>query len=221
MAPALLFDLDGTLLNSDPIHVGVFIDIMKPHGIEVTEAFYASHIHGRMNVDFFAEFLPDLPDPQALSDEKEAEYRRRLPRPYPAMPGAVDLVRRAKAEGWPRAVVTNAMRANADAMLDAIGLSDAFDVVVIGEECARGKPHPDPYLAAMDALGIGPNRAIAFEDSPSGLRAAAASGALTIGLRSTLDDTSLRAAGADHSIEDFNDPALAAILNQFEREAAT
>jgi len=114
----------------------------------------------------------------------------------------------AKDRGWGLGVVTNAMRENAVAMLDAIGLRDAFQTIVIGEECIRGKPDPDPYLEAMRQLGVGPAESIAFEDSPSGVRAAHAAGIWTIGIRSALDDAALRAAGADATLADFTDPAL-------------
>jgi HAD superfamily hydrolase (TIGR01509 family) len=216
--PALLFDLDGTMLMTDDIHREVFVDLMVPYGIEVTEAFYMANVHGRLNTDFFAEFLPELEDPQGLSDLKEARFRDRLPRPYPAMPGAEKLIDRAQAKGWALAVVTNANRLNAEAMLEAVGLRAAFEVLVIGEECARGKPDPEPYLAAMRALDIAPGHAVAFEDSASGLRAAAASGAYTVGLRSGLADADLRAHGAQDTIQDFNDPALELILGRLTGE---
>ena len=205
---ALLFDLDGTMLVSDPIHMEVFAELLAPRGLTVDEDFYMSHIHGRLNVDFFAEFLPGEPDPVALSDHKEAEFRRRLPRPYPSMPGVIDFLSRARDAGLHLAVVTNAQRANAEAMLEAIGARAYFEVVVSGEETPRGKPHPDPYLEAMALLDAAPEDCVAFEDSPSGIRSAHASGAMTVGLRSSLDDAALRALGADMSIQDFTDPAL-------------
>lgn len=209
---ALLFDLDGTMLDTDPIHEAVFRDLLGPRGIKVDRDYYMTVIHGRLNIAYFSEHLPDEPDPQRLSEEKEAEFRRRLPKPYPPTPGLLELVRGAEAEGLGLAVVTNAMRPNAEAMLDAIGLRDAFPVIVIGEECARGKPHPDPYLAAARALGVPPDACVAFEDSPSGVRSAVASGAVTIGVRSALSDAALRAEGARITIADFADPALHIIL---------
>jgi len=219
-ASALLFDLDGTMLITDPIHMAVFADLMAPRGLTVDEAFYMAHIHGRLNVDFFAEFLPDEADPQALSDEKEAEFRRRLPRPFPAMPGVLAMLDAARAAGTPVAVVTNAKRANAEAMLNAIGARDHFAVIVSGEECRHGKPAPDPYLEAMRLLGAEPGRCIAFEDSPSGIRSARASGAYTVAIRSSLDDAALRAAGADITIQDFTDPTLPAIVQRLTGAAA-
>ena len=214
--PALLFDLDGTMLVSDPIHEEVFREIWTEKGLPTPPGFYFEQIHGRQNQDVIAEVLPNEPDIQALHERKEEMFRARLPRPYPAMPGVVALVRRAEAEGWPRAIVTNAMRLNADAMLEAIGLRDAFDTIEIGEECERGKPHPAPYLEAMRQLGVTPEDSIAFEDSRSGIIAAAASGAFTFGIRSALDDATLRAAGAQATLADFTDPALSDHLARLE-----
>lgn len=200
------------MLNSDPIHEAVFTELWTSRGLAVPEGFYIAQVHGRLNVDVFADYLPDEPDPQALSEWKEAQFRDRLPTPYPATAGLADFIDHAQAQGWQLAVVTNAMRLNAEAMLRAIGLRHRFEVIVIGEECAHGKPHPMPYLTAMEALGETPSSCIAFEDSPSGMRAAAASGAYSIGVRSVLDDANLRAAGADMTIADFTDPALPDIL---------
>lgn len=212
MALALLFDLDGTMLDSDPIHEAVFADLWRDHGRVLEEGFYQEHVHGRLNVDVFAEFLPQVTDPQALSEAKEAEFRRRLPRPYPATPGVAELLDRADAKGWPKAVVTNAMRPNAEAMLEAIGLRHHFEVLVIGEECPRGKPDPYPYTEAMRQLGVAPADCIAFEDSPSGVRSAAGAGATVVGLRTSATDAALIAAGASLTVQDFNDPALEPLL---------
>jgi len=214
--PTLLFDLDGTMLVSDPIHEAVFRELWIERGLPTPHDFYVNQIHGRQNQDIFREFLPEEPDIQGLHERKEAMFRARLPKPYPGMPGVVELVRRAETEGWKRAIVTNAMRKNADAMLEAIGLRDAFTCIVIGEECAKGKPAPDPYLEAMRQLGAAPRECIAFEDSTSGVAAAAAAGAFTIGIRSALDDATLRAAGADATLTDFTEPALADHLARFE-----
>lgn len=206
--PALLFDLDGTLLVSDPIHEAVFHELFTAHGVPLADDFYARHVHGRSNLDIFRDVLPDAPDPEALDELKEEMFRARLPRPYPAMPGAAALIEMAKAKGWRRAIVTNAMHKNADAMLSAIGLREGFETIVAAGDCPRGKPDPAPYREAMRRLGVAPEACIAFEDSTAGVRAAAAAGACTIGIRSALDDATLRAAGASATIEDFTDPAL-------------
>ncbi|MFY0680150.1 MAG: HAD family phosphatase [Thalassovita sp.] len=208
--PALLFDLDGTMLNSDALHEAIFKDILEERGVVLGDNWYQQKIHGRLNADIFADLLPELRDPEALSVEKEAEFRRRLPVPYPSLPGLAALLE--DCATWPKAVVTNAPRLNAEAMLRAIGVREAFDVLVIGDECAKGKPDPEPYLEAMRQLGVRAEDCVAFEDSPSGLRAARDSGAYSVGVRSTLDDAALRRAGAQCSIQDFEDTALADVL---------
>ena len=211
MTLALLFDLDGTLLHTDPLHESVFADLFARHGRDFDEGFYLRHIHGRQNLDIFAEYFPDE-DAQQMSDAKEAAFRARLGTSAAPMPGLPDLLTRAETEGWPVAVVTNAPRDNAEAMLDAIGLADRLPLRIIGDECARGKPDPAPYAAAMERLGADPGQCVAFEDSPSGLRSAHAAGAFVIGLRSSLEDAALRRAGAQATIADFTDPILPELL---------
>ncbi|SPF80351.1 HAD family hydrolase [Pseudoprimorskyibacter insulae] len=208
---ALLFDLDGTLLHSDPLHVAVFIEQFAENGLTIDAEYYLDKIHGRHNRDIYTEHFPDQ-DPDAMADDKEARFRDLLGGSAKPMPGLVALLDLAEAKGWPMAVVTNAPRQNALAMLQAIGLKDRLPTLVIGDECDRGKPAPDPYLQAMNLLGLAPDQCIAFEDSPSGVQAAAAAGAFTIGVRSSLNDAALRAAGAHQTIQDFNDTALAALL---------
>lgn len=215
---ALLFDLDGTMLDTDRLHFAIFRDMFGDRGIEIDQPFYMARIHGRLNADVFSELFPGE-DAEALSQAKEAEFRRRLPRPFPPTPGLGRFVDAARAEGLGIAVVTNAMRPNAEAMLAAIGLRDRIDTLVIGEECARGKPHPAPYRAAMAALDTPPDRCAAFEDSPSGLASAHAAGAICVGVRSSLPDAALRAAGAAFSVDDFTDPALAGLTRRLRGES--
>jgi HAD superfamily hydrolase (TIGR01509 family) len=187
---------------------------MAPFGIAVDEDHYRAHVHGRRNVDYFREVIPDHPDPEGLSEAKEAAFRRILPRPYPAMPGVAAMLDRARDEGWGLAVVTNAPPENAEAMLGAIGLRDRFAVVIHGATCPEGKPHPAPYLAALDRLGAAPDEALAFEDSPSGVTAAVAARIPTVGVTSTLSARELIALGTTAAIADFTDPALVPLLDR-------
>lgn len=77
MIRALLFDLDGTLIDSDPIHAEIFVDFLGARGVEMLLDDYQTRIHGRLNAEIFAELLPDE-DPAVMAEAKEAEYRRRL-----------------------------------------------------------------------------------------------------------------------------------------------
>ncbi|ROU04009.1 HAD family hydrolase [Histidinibacterium lentulum] len=209
--PALLFDLDGTMLETDPLHAAVFVELFAEHGREIDEAFYIGHLHGRQNADIFGEFFPAA-DASAMADLKEARFRERLGRSAEPMPGLLALLDRAEAEAWPVAVVSNAPTQNAHAMLAAIGLSDRIGTIVLGDDCPRGKPDPFPYAEAMRRLGVDPASAVAFEDSRAGLASASAAGAHAVGLTSSLAPEALRAAGARLVIRDFSDPALETAL---------
>ncbi len=211
MRPSLLFDLDGTLLSSDPLHVSVFIKMFAERGLKIDADYYFANMHGRHNSAIFGDHFPD-DDANALSDEKEARFRKLLGTSAMPMPGVVNLIDKAHENDWATAVVTNAPRINAVAMLKAIGLESRLPRLIIGDECSAGKPDPAPYLDALTQLGSDPARSIAFEDSPSGVASATAAGLHVVAIRSSLDDRTLRAAGANQTIQDFNDPALAIAL---------
>lgn len=211
MAAALLFDLDGTLLHSDPLHVAVFVEMFARRGKVIDSSDYLRLIHGRSNAEVFTQNFPGE-DAAALADAKEAAFRARLGSTAPATPGLVDLLAFATANDIPCAVVTNAPRENAVAMLSAIGLADRFPVVVASGDTAEAKPHPAPYRLALRRLGADAGKSLAFEDSPSGIAAAVAAGLTTVGIRSSLSDARLRQAGASITLEDFTDPALPALL---------
>jgi HAD superfamily hydrolase (TIGR01509 family) len=216
---ALLFDLDGTLLRSDPLHEAVFAELLAEYGIALAPGDYFRHILGRTNAAIFGHFLPDR-DWQRLGDEKEARFRARLEQRVEPTPGLLPLLARAQDLGLGLAVVTNAPAANAEAMLSAIGCRDSFDTIVAAGGAPRGKPFPDPYLHALDRLGTAPAAALAFEDSTSGIAAAVAAGILTIGLAGTLDAGGLADAGARLAIQDFTDPALGPLLDRLTGAAA-
>lgn len=211
MTHALLFDMDGTLVHSDPIHAAVFIDLLAEYGIDMTAERYVAEFLGRRNDTIFAALLPNE-DAEALDIEKERRFRTRLDEIPDLVPGARKLLERAKREHWKTALVTNACRENAQAVIDRFDLADLFDTVALGGDCARPKPAPDVYLAAMDRLAVAPADCIAYEDSPTGLAAARAAGVTVIGLASSLTEAELRAHGATATLRDFDDPALEPLL---------
>ena len=113
------------------------------------------------------------------------------------------------------ALVTNAPTLNATHMLDIMGLTHRFTVKVTRDDVARGKPDPLPYLTAFDRLGIAAEDAIAFEDSPSGMKAAKAAGLFSFGILTGLTSADMMRAGADITIADFKSEAL---LGRAEKE---
>jgi beta-phosphoglucomutase-like phosphatase (HAD superfamily) len=99
-------------------------------------------------------------------------------------------------------------------MLSALGLDTFFETLVIGAECSRAKPHPEPYLEGMRRLGVDAAHCVAFEDSPSGMTSAVAAGLPTFGVLTSQSCEALRAAGAVACIADFRDAALWAALGE-------
>ena len=112
------------------------------------------------------------------------------------------------------------LNTSSNIMLRAIGMRERFEVIVIGDECSRGKPDPEPYLEAMRQLDVRPQDCIAFEDSQSGMRAAARSGAFAIGVCSGVVPDRLHEAGARATITDFTDPALPGLLDRLREPGA-
>jgi beta-phosphoglucomutase len=213
MLKALIFDMDGTLVHSDPVHLEAFAEVLRAEGVDITEEIYRSQIIGRTNEAIFASLLPHLPVEQheTYADEKEATFRRMASNLQP-LEGLLELLDWAEARGIKVALVTNAPRLNADHMLEVLGLAGRFKVEITIEEVERGKPDPLPYLTALERLGIRAEEAIAFEDSPSGMRAAKAAGLFSFGVLTGLSADEMREIGADGAIMTFRDRALWEIL---------
>jgi HAD superfamily hydrolase (TIGR01509 family) len=212
---ALLFDLDGTLAETDSLHLPTWVDVLSPYGVEVNEAFYRESISGRSTSKIVEDLLPDLPaeEGRKLADAKEASFRERA-RELEPLPGLLDFMEEAKNRGRSLALVTNAPEENVEAILLALELGEFFDEVVLSDEVGPVKPDPAPYRAALDKLGVAPEEALAFEDSPSGIASAVGAGIPTVGIASTQAPETLLQAGAFTVARDFTDPELRGFLNR-------
>lgn len=213
---ALLFDLDGTLADTDPIHFQTWRDLLREYGLEIDVKLYRRRFSGRLNQEIVNEFLPQLSESEVttLSDRKEAEFRDRARTSLSPTPGFVDLLDWATAHQLKQAVVTNAPVENAQFMLYVLELTDQFPTVILGEQLPQGKPHPLPYQVALEQLGVTADQAIAFEDSPSGVRSAIGAGILTVGIASTQSPAELYALGVTLVIQDFAEESLGQLLEQ-------
>lgn len=210
MLTALLFDLDGTLTDTDTLHLQAFRQLLHDHdGRELTQEQFDAQISGRANGELFAELFPlaGASERKALADRKEALFRDLSPALQP-MPGLLRLMDHARACNIGMCVVTNAPRLNAEHMLKAMGLGDRFEHVLVAEELERAKPDPLPYLAGLQRLEAVAGQALAFEDSLPGVTAASGAGIFTVGVATTQTPERLLAAGAKLVVQDFNDPQL-------------
>ncbi|PAN48916.2 hypothetical protein PAHAL_9G378000 [Panicum hallii] len=217
---AILFDIDGTLCDSDPIHFCAFRELLQQigfnDGIPITEEFYSANISGGHNDDLARSLFPDMDHDKAMQfmDDKEAFFRKLAPGRLKAVDGLHDLCRWIEGYNLKRAAVTNAPRANAELMLSLLGLTDFFPVLVIGSECDRAKPFPDPYLKALELIGASPDHTFIFEDSASGIRAGVAAGVPVVGLTTRNPAKALSDAGASLLVNDFQDPKLLSVLEE-------
>jgi beta-phosphoglucomutase len=139
----------------------------------------------------------------ALSAKKEANYRRLLPDGGIVAAGLHECIQRIHAAGIRTAVATTLPRESVDFVLDFLELSEAFEVVVTGNDVTRGKPDPEIYVTVLDALGCHPEEVVAFEDSPQGVTAARAAGIRTIGVLPEYSAEVLERCGAGECIEGF------------------
>lgn len=214
MLKAVIFDLDGTLTDSDKVHYQIFQDFFAKHGVALNRTLYRQKISGRQNIAILADFLPQLSakEGETFSTQKEAAFREKAKGQLTPLPGLIDLLAQLSAQNLAAAIVTNAPTENAYFMLQTLGLSNRFSPIVIGDELPRGKPDPLPYQTALSKLGISASEAIVFEDSTAGIKSAVGAGIFTIGITTTHSASELKAVGASQTIADFTNPLIQSLL---------
>lgn len=206
----VLFDIDGTLVNSDPLHYLAWRELLVEKGYNggepITEEWFTEHLSGGHNPEAVAFLFPGISDSDnaAVADDKEARFRRLAEvKGLEPNEGLMKFIDWLDARGVKQAAVTNAPKLNMIAMLKALGLYEHFSSLVLGEECERAKPHPDPYLVGAKNIGVALDEVFAVEDSPSGVRSAVAGDIPVIALTVGHPRARLEAAGATHVVDSF------------------
>ncbi len=207
---AAIFDMDGLLLDTERLWVEAEAELLARHGDQFTEADHAA-THGRAmaeSVAIYAQRLGGL-DPVMLEAELLDLMRAHYDSGAALQPGAEALVR--SLEGRMRLGVASSTTAPLVRLgLERAGLLDAFEVVTSGADLGWAKPFPDAYLEACRELGVPPSEAIAFEDSPVGVRAAVAAGMVVVAVPDRPGvGPSLRAVGAHHVVASLADVIVA------------
>jgi HAD superfamily hydrolase (TIGR01509 family) len=174
---AVVFDLDGVLVDSEQLWNGVKEELVRETGGRWHDG-APTTMMGMSSPEWSRYLRDDLGVPletgeinRQVVQRMEEGYRRTLP----LLPGAAEAVR-ALAARWPLALASSANRELIDLVLELAGFGDAFGATVSSEEVERGKPAPDVYLRTAEKLGVDPARAVAIEDSSNGIRAGAAAG---------------------------------------------
>lgn len=178
MIKAILFDLDGLMVDSEPHSLASWKAVLQERGV-MLDPLAVDSILG-LRIDATARTLIDqyhLPDTvQALSDAKTQYQIAHLDGNVRPMPGLLELLDEIDRRGLQKAVASSGMRRYVEAVLRANGLLDRFSVIVTGDQVARGKPAPDVFLAAARALNVAPQHCLVLEDAPAGVQAAKAAG---------------------------------------------
>ena len=201
---AVVFDLDGTLIDTEPRNRVMWSRLFAAHGVPYDQTLITSFA-GRRGLEVLGELAHLFPGrtagelfEQALSYGKGPG----LPADVP-VPGAARLIGSLADAGVPLAVVTSGERGYAEGLLDGLGVRDLLDLVVTAGDVVTGKPHPEGYLAAARDLGVPPGRTVGFEDAPAGVAAVKSAGMLCVGVRTTQPADAL--AAADHVVGDLNE----------------
>jgi mannitol-1-/sugar-/sorbitol-6-phosphatase len=187
---ALLFDMDGVLIDSTPAVARVWSRWAVEHGFDPGEV--VARAHGRPSLTTVRDYLPNA-DHEAENREVERREIEDLDGVVP-LPGALDLLASLPLDRW--TIVTSCTRRLAEVRIRAAGLPLPKKLIT-SNDIAHGKPHPEPYLKGASILGFRPAECIVVEDAPAGVRSGKAAGAKVIAVRTTAPDSRLREAGAD------------------------
>ena len=201
---AVLFDLDGVIIDSEPLHVKALQstcdrfgftllpeDVVRFKGI--TETQVAQHyLDGQATLTV-----------QDFVTHKSEVYTRLVERELVLIDGVLDFMQFCRARHWRLGLTTSALRGNAATVLKKFHLESGFEVIVTGGDVKQGKPHPEPYLITAQKLGLHPAACLVIEDSINGVRSAKAAGCLVLGITTSFARHELDAAGANWVVDSF------------------
>lgn len=186
---AFLFDMDGTIADTMPFHLRAWTELLGEFGIRMAPADFLRRTSGKMNHQILREILA-IPisdaDLTAFEERKESLFRT-LCRPHlKPIAGAIAFLAESRRLGISLAVATAAGKANRDFVLDGLGIAPQFSAVVGAEDVQNGKPHPEIFLKAADALRVAPAQCVVFEDALAGIEAAYRAGMGAVALATSL-----------------------------------
>jgi beta-phosphoglucomutase len=207
---AVLFDMDGVLVDSNPYHktaIGLFLE---KHNFHFTDEELKQKVWGRMNKEWLrAVFGEEMPEAEVVQHglDKELIYRQIYAKDVVEVKGLTPFLKLLQANQIPCAVATSAPRPNVDFAFEYLHIAPYFQAVLDESHVRHGKPNPEIYLKAAAALGFPPERCIVIEDSLAGTRAGKDSGAKVIGITTTHTPEELHPT-SDLIIDDFTNLSI-------------
>ena len=212
MLKGLIFDMDGTLVDNLAYHFKSFEAYVQREGFTMLEPL-SLKINGMHSNDIFPMLLGD--DVVAeygldrLNREKEEVYRE-MYRPYiKPIAGVVELMKAAKAAGVKCAIGSSGCRENVEMIIEGLGIADLIDASISGSDVTHGKPHPEIFIKAYEALGLKAEECVVVEDAVNGIVAGVAAGCKCIAVTTTASAEVLSEVGASLCMEDYSTLAIA------------
>jgi len=182
---AVLWDLDGTLIDSEEFHWLSWRDTMRPEGVELTYAQFLASF-GQRNDRIVPVWLGadvDAARMRRIGEDKETEYRRLAEtHGLTPLPGAREWLATLRAGGWKQAIASSAPRVNVDMMLRVAGLEGYLDAIVSADDVTIGKPDPQVFLKAAEKLDVPPSLCVVVEDAAAGIEGARRAGMRSVGV---------------------------------------
>ena len=188
---AVIFDIDGTIVDNMHLHAEAFAVFAQRHGLAALTPNDRARLDGRRNSEIFPIlFNREVPRDEwrQYEDEKEGLYRELSRGRLTPMPGLKELIQKLADDGIAVALATSAPEPNVRHTLAELGLTDVFPIIVRGDQVARGKPAPDVFIEAARQLNVPPAQCLVFEDAPMGVVAAQAAGMRVVALTTSFDE---------------------------------
>jgi beta-phosphoglucomutase len=216
MLSGVIFDFDGVIVDSHPVHVQAWKSFLLSHGKGVGDAEISFLQEGAKREEILQHFLGDLTPEQVrlYGDEKDKLFHARASE-VKLVRGFLKFLDQIDAAGLPSAVATSGSRRRVEQALETFNLHNRFRVVVTGDDVARGKPDPALFLRAANVLRVEPSRILVCEDAVAGVIAANAAGMKCFAIAAQGRESLLNEAGADLVVEDFEQTSLNEVRRLF------
>ncbi|MCU1297250.1 MAG: haloacid dehalogenase superfamily protein [Acidobacteriaceae bacterium] len=215
MFEGVIFDMDGVLIDSHPVHRIAWRKFLASVGKSVSDEQLNFILEGRRRDEILRYFLGDLPEGTiAEYGQRKEDFFQENFKDIKLIPGVEIFLRELKNAGVKTGIATSASSFRTLRTLQLLNLQNGFAAVITGDDVSAGKPDPAAYRLAADRMNLRPDKLLALEDAPMGVQAAKAAGMRCIGVSSNGGAEALRRAGADYVIPDFLDLSMEKLVYQ-------
>lgn len=204
----VIFDFDGVLVDTEPLHMRAFQEVLGAHGRTLTQQEYYAKYIVYSDREVLERLLPAGEVLEAALAAKQRRYLELVEAGVPCFRDGLTLL--LQTDGWRVGLATGSLRCEVERILRGLGIAGRFELIVTRDDCRRGKPDPEPFLLTARGLGLAPCRCVVIEDTPGGVRAAKAAGMTCVAVTHSCPRDRLRE--ADLVVDDLATVHLDAVL---------